>query len=62
MVHLLLATQDGEANEAGHLVDDETLLCNADRLALCRQRLGSLAWFMRSLNESIARRANRQAA
>ena len=32
----------------------------AERLALFRERLGDLSWFMRCLNESIARRANRE--
>lgn len=36
------------------------LLLNADKLEVNRQRLGSLSWFMRSLNEGIARRANRE--
>ncbi|MGB4857937.1 MAG: hypothetical protein WBP11_01280 [Dokdonella sp.] len=39
---------------------ESALLGNAERLQLCRQRLGSLSWFMRSLNEPIARRANRE--
>ena len=34
------------------------LLANPERLALYRQRLGDLSWFMRCLNEPIARRAN----
>ena len=38
------------------------MLGNAERLETCRQRLGSLAWFMRSLDEPIARRANREDA
>jgi len=36
------------------------LLGNAERLAEVRQRLGSLSWFMKALNEPIARRANRE--
>ncbi|MCK6555178.1 transposase, partial [Candidatus Binatia bacterium] len=32
----------------------------ADRVALWRARLADLSWFMRCLNESIARRANRE--
>ena len=32
----------------------------ADMIEVRRQRLGSLSWFMKCLNESIARRANRE--
>lgn len=35
-----------------------TLLAQPERLELLRDRLGNLSWFMRYLNESIARRAN----
>jgi REP element-mobilizing transposase RayT len=35
---------------------------NAERVATCRARLASLSWFMRCLNEPIARRANREDA
>ncbi|MEE4383126.1 MAG: transposase [Pseudomonadales bacterium] len=34
------------------------LLMQPDRLAALRQRLGSLSWFMRFLNEAVARAAN----
>jgi len=36
------------------------ILGNPERLAEVRARLGSLSWFMKSLNEPIARRANRE--
>jgi REP element-mobilizing transposase RayT len=36
------------------------LLGNAERLDVIRQRLGLISWFMRALNEPIARMANRE--
>ena len=33
---------------------------NPERVATCRARLASLSWFMRCLNEPIARRANKE--
>jgi len=37
------------------------ILCrDRDKLVLCRERLADLSWFMRSLNEPVARRANRE--
>ncbi|WP_284320516.1 hypothetical protein [Dyella acidisoli] len=51
----------------GDAVDEEAcrekiqrLLGNAERLAEVRLRLGSLSWFMRCLNEPIARKANQE--
>lgn len=35
-------------------------LANAEHLDLIRQRLGSISWLMRALNEPIARMANRE--
>jgi REP element-mobilizing transposase RayT len=42
---------------SGHALTEEEL---ATRLPLWRERLGSLSWFMRCLNEPIARAANRE--
>ena len=61
-VRLFPATVNGEVDVPACRVKEQTLLGNADRLSVCRQRLGSLAWFMKALNEPIARRANREDA
>ena len=45
--------------EGGRLEEEVVkLAADADRVAVCRGRLGSVSWFMRCLNERIARRAN----
>ncbi len=33
---------------------------NAERISCCRERLGNLSWFMRFINEPMARMANRE--
>ncbi|MFP4157744.1 MAG: transposase, partial [Opitutales bacterium] len=48
---------------AAELPSDETIaafVADAERVELCRKRLGDISWLMRCLNEPIARRANRE--
>ena len=61
-VRLFPATVDGAIDPVACETKEQTLLGNAERLETCRQRLGSLAWFTRSLNAPIARRANQEDA
>ena len=49
----------GEAAEMSE-VWREQLLRDTELIKVWRKRLGNLSWFMRSLNEFIARRANRE--
>lgn len=59
---LFPVTVDGVVDAGGCQRKVEALLGNTERLSVCHQRLGSLSWFMRALNEPIARRANREDA
>ena len=56
-LRLFPATVGGEVDPIA--CQTKELLGNAEWLEICRQRRGSLAWFMRSLNEPIARREHR---
>ena len=49
---------NGEVDEDACRKRASALAGNAERIAVYRERLGSLSWFMRYLNEPIARRAN----
>tara|TARA_R100000027_G_scaffold34143_1_gene24974 strand:- start:12221 stop:13030 length:810 start_codon:yes stop_codon:yes gene_type:complete len=49
------------AKRAGKEFDEdkfEQIRKDRERIGICRRRLGDLSWFMRCLNESLARRAN----
>jgi hypothetical protein len=57
-VRLFAVSSNGTIDPHACALKRAALLGNAERLAQCRERLGDLGWFMRCLNEPIARRAN----
>jgi hypothetical protein len=57
-VHKIIHSKDGKI-EPPSLGEMQIELADADRVAELRGRLKDLSWFMKSLRETIARRANR---
>lgn len=57
-VTLCPPTSHGEVDAVAFETRIEEITADAERLALYRERLGDLSWFMRFLNQHIARRAN----
>ncbi|MCC5842568.1 MAG: hypothetical protein JJT96_20795, partial [Opitutales bacterium] len=53
----------GRRDQVGATVEEDRvalLAKDADKVKVCRERLGNLSWFMRGLSEVIARRANEE--
>ena len=61
-VRLTPVRVDGEIDPVACRVRVEALAGNPERIAVLRERLCSLSWFIKCLNEPIARRANREDA
>lgn len=59
-LQLFPAQRDENGSPLVAAVDVSSFLSLEGRVEECRQRLGSLSWFMRCLNETIARWANRE--
>ena len=54
---LRLCSKKRQANAVNEV---DNMLASPERIAKLRERLGSLSWFMKSLNEPIARAANQE--
>jgi len=59
-VRLFPACSDGSIDEQLCQEKAQCLQSDPERMAELRHRLGSVSWFMRCLNEPIARQANRE--
>jgi REP element-mobilizing transposase RayT len=59
-VRLFPVRMEGEINEDACREKVQRILGDPERLGELRYRLGSVSWFMRCLNEPIARQANRE--
>jgi hypothetical protein len=59
-VRLFPVRENGEVDAEGCRLRADVIAGDPERVARYRERLGSLSWFMRCLNEPIARRANRE--